>query len=56
MIGKFDWNSIKFCNDILEEFLWTKKIKSVNEIKKTMIRKRFSFEASGDFFNFVSIF
>ena len=32
MISKFDWNSIKFCNDALEEFLWTKKIKSVNEI------------------------
>ena len=32
MISKFDWNSIKFCNDILKEFLWTKKIKSVNEI------------------------
>ena len=31
MISKFDWNSIKFCNDALEEFLWTKKIKSVNE-------------------------
>ena len=32
MISKFDWNSIKFCNDTLEEFMWTKKIKSVNEI------------------------
>ena len=32
MASKFDWNSIKFCNDTLEEFLWTKKIKSVNEI------------------------
>ena len=32
MVSKFDWSSIKFCNDTLEEFLWTKKIKSVNEI------------------------
>jgi len=32
IINKFDWNSFKFCNDIFEEFLWTKKIKSVNEI------------------------
>jgi hypothetical protein len=32
MVSKFDWNSIKFCNDALEEFLWTKKTKSVNEI------------------------
>ena len=28
----FDWNTIKFYSDTLKEFMWTKKIKSVNEI------------------------
>ena len=32
MGSKFDWNTIKFCSDALKEFMWTKKIKSVNEI------------------------
>ena len=32
MNTKFDWNTIKFCSDTLKEFMWTKKIKSVNEI------------------------
>ena len=32
MSNKFNWSTIKFCGDILKEFLWTKKIKSVNEI------------------------
>ena len=32
MDGKFDRNTIKFCIDIPKEFMWTKKIKSVNEI------------------------
>jgi hypothetical protein len=32
MDGKFDRNTIKFCSGMLKEFMWTKKIKSVNEI------------------------
>ena len=32
MNSKFDWNTIKFCSDTFRVFMWTKKIKSVNEI------------------------
>ncbi len=32
MDSKFDRNTIIFCNGMLKEFMWTKKIKSVNEV------------------------
>ena len=32
MASKFEWNIIKFCSDAVKEFMWTKKIKSANEI------------------------
>ena len=32
MNSKFDWKAKKFYSDTLKEFMWTKKIKSVNEI------------------------
>ena len=32
MSSKFDWSTKEFYYDTLKEFMWTKKIKSVNEI------------------------
>ena len=38
---KFDWNTIKFYSDTLKEFMWTKKIKSVNEKLKLLMKSVF---------------
>ena len=32
MGSKFDWSTKEFYYDTLKEFMWTKKLKSVNEI------------------------
>ena len=37
----FDWNAIKFCSNTPKEFMWTKKIKSVNEKLKLLMKSVF---------------